>query len=57
MKKILISGLGLVLVVLLAGTKSLYVEGAELIVIIAAITCISVTFSYFTNHNGLIKKW
>lgn len=56
MKKILISGFGLFLLALLAGTKSLYVEWAELIVIIAALTCISVTFSYYTNQNGLIKK-
>ncbi|MGA9225691.1 MAG: hypothetical protein WB217_05035 [Mesobacillus sp.] len=56
MKKILISGFGLFLLVLLAGTKSLYVEWAELTVITAAITCISLTFSYFTNQNGFIKK-
>lgn len=56
MKKKIISWIGIFLLVLLAATKSLYVEWAEFIVITAAITCISVTFSYFKNQNGIIKK-
>lgn len=53
MKKILIGILTTILLVLLGATRSLYVEGAELVIIIAVIVCWSLIIHYFSNNTSI----